>query len=450
MKQIILILLGKLTKQIIKKHRPFIIGVTGTVGKTTATNFVYDFLRTLHGDRVYMSPYNYNGEFGIPMTILQTKSPYSNPFLWIWIFMKGIFVFFQKSYPRYLVLEYGIDRPGEMDFLVDIAPPDIAIILNISKNHVTSFPVFRDYIEEKMKLAKAAKQVIYNKDDKFIGVHIEKLSGKEIISYGIKNTDGDIFAQDIHARLEDLSFSLVKADESHEMHYPLIGEFQVYNILPVFALGMSLGMDIQSIRERITDIHPQKGRGSILKGIHESVIIDGSYNGGFNSISGGIEYLDGLGSEYDKILFIGDMRELGDDSKELHTEIAEKIIASSIQSVVLVGEEMKRFVYPLLLEAWGSVPNEPTEGIVPECTSDRVFSFLHSRLAGKKVRDIIMAAPDEVKTVIFVKGSQNSIYLEEGIKEFLYDLRDVEKLCRQSDYWMEIKNHFFESVIAEI
>lgn len=236
------------------------MGVTGTVGKTTATNFVYDFLRTLHGDRVYMSPYNYNGEFGIPMTILQAKSPYSNPFLWIWIFIKGIIILFKGSYPRYLVLEYGIDHPGEMDFCIDIAAPDIAIILNISKNHVVSFPVFRDYIEEKLKLAKAAKRIIYNMDDKFIPAGIERLSGKEIISYGIKNKDGDIFAKDIRAQLEDLSFSLVKEDESYEMHYPLIGEFQVYNILPVFALGISLGMDVQSIQERLTHIHPQKGR----------------------------------------------------------------------------------------------------------------------------------------------------------------------------------------------
>lgn len=207
-----------------------------------------------------MSPYNYNGEFGIPMTILQTRSPYSNPFLWIWIFIKGIILLFKRSYPGYLVLEYGIDRPGEMDFCIDIAPPDIAIILNISKNHVVSFPVFRDYIEEKMKLAKAAKRVIYNADDKFIPAGIEQLSGKEIVSYGIKNKEGDIFAKDIRAKLEDLSFSLVKGDETHEMHYPLIGEFQVYNILPVFALGISLGMDVASIRERLTDIHPQKGR----------------------------------------------------------------------------------------------------------------------------------------------------------------------------------------------
>jgi len=123
-----------------------------------------------------------------------------------------------------------------MAFCVDIAPPDIAIILNISKNHVVLFPVFRDYIEEKLTLARAAKRVIYNRDDKFIPAGIERLTGKEIVSYGIKNKDGDIYANNIKAELDDLSFSLVQGEESYEMHYPLIGEFQVYNILPVFAL----------------------------------------------------------------------------------------------------------------------------------------------------------------------------------------------------------------------
>lgn len=145
-----------------------------------------------------------------------------------------------------------------MDFLVDIAPPDVAIILNISKNHVISFPVFRDYVDEKMKLAKTARRVIYNKDDKYIEGILEKMKNKEVVSYGIKNPDADISTINIQARLEDLSFSLIKNAQSYEMHYPLIGEFQVYNILPVFALGVSLGMDIQDIRERLKDIHPQK------------------------------------------------------------------------------------------------------------------------------------------------------------------------------------------------
>ena len=163
------------------------------------------------------------------------------------------------------------------------------------------------------------------------------------------------------------------------------------------------------------------------------MVIDGSYNGGFNSISGGVKYLHDLEPEYNKMLFLGDMRELGEESKPLHIELANLIVESNIASVVLVGEEMKRYVYPILLEAFGET---------------RVFSFLNSRLAGRQMRDLIVAS--EQKSVVFVKGSQNTIYLEEGIKEFLYDLRDVEKLCRQSDHWMNIKNHFFEAVIAEV
>ena len=110
MKTLILSLLQKLSRRVIRKHRPFIVGVTGTVGKTTATHFVYDFLHALYGDRVYKSPYNYNGEFGVPLTILLSESPYSNPFLWVWVFIRGIYLLFTSDYPRYLVLEYGIDH----------------------------------------------------------------------------------------------------------------------------------------------------------------------------------------------------------------------------------------------------------------------------------------------------------------------------------------------------
>ncbi|MDP2103623.1 MAG: UDP-N-acetylmuramoyl-tripeptide--D-alanyl-D-alanine ligase [Candidatus Gracilibacteria bacterium] len=436
MKRIILQLLAQLAKKIIKRHRPYIVAVTGTVGKTTATNFVYDFLHALYGDRVYISPYNYNGEYGVPFTIFQVQSPYRNPFLWVWVFIKGFLMLFARTYPGYIVLEYGIDRENEMDFLVDIARPDLSIILNISKNHVVSFPVFSKYIKEKMKIATGSKKLIVNTDDKNIMSHLGDIpTQKEVIGYGIKNQEGEFYAKDIEAGLEQLSFTLVYKGEAYEMSYPLIGEYQAYNILPVFAVGIGLGIDIPTIRELLADIHPQKGRGSILKGVRESIIVDGSYNGGFNSISGGITYLKKLDKEYNKILFIGDMRELGEESKALHTEIAESIVAAGIQWVVLVGEEMKHYVYPILLEHLGA---------------DNVFAFLNSRLAGEKVRDIIMGIENEEKTVVFVKGSQNSIYLEEGIKEFLYDLRDVEKLCRQDSHWIGRKNHFFETVIAEI
>jgi len=155
-KSFFLFLLGRLARQVIKRHRPFIIGITGTVGKTTVTNFVYDFLHALYKEKVYISPYNYNGEYGLPLTILQTKSPYSNPFLWCMVFVRGFFLLFSRNYPRYLVLEYGIDHEDEMSFMLDVAVPDIAIVLNISKNHVLQFPDFSKYVAEKMKIAKKA------------------------------------------------------------------------------------------------------------------------------------------------------------------------------------------------------------------------------------------------------------------------------------------------------
>ncbi len=70
MKAIFLRLLHLLARAVVEKHRPFIVGVTGTVGKTTTTHFVYDFLHSLYGETVYMSPHNYNGEYGLPLTIL--------------------------------------------------------------------------------------------------------------------------------------------------------------------------------------------------------------------------------------------------------------------------------------------------------------------------------------------------------------------------------------------
>jgi len=111
MKQFFLSLIQKLSKAIIQKHKPFILGITGTVGKTTTTHFSYEFLHTLYGDEVYVSPYHYNGEYGVPMTIFMTRSPGSNPIAWIRVFGKALYILYiEKTYPKYLVLEYGIDH----------------------------------------------------------------------------------------------------------------------------------------------------------------------------------------------------------------------------------------------------------------------------------------------------------------------------------------------------
>lgn len=166
--------------------------------------------------------------------------------------------------------------------------------------------------------------------------------------------------------------------------------------------------------------------------MNDTTIIDGSYNGSHEAISAGIEYLKELPDELQKCLFLGDMRELGRDSAELHEDIARQIIELSPAFVVLVGEEMRKYALDPIKEGLGEA---------------RVAHFANSKIAGQRVRELLYEI--EGQKVIFVKGSQNTIYLEEGIKEFLFDMRDADNLCRQSPRWLKKKGEYF-TLIAPV
>ena len=431
MKAIFLSMLHLLARKVVEKHRPFIVGVTGTVGKTTTTHFVYDFLHSLYGETVYMSPHNYNGEYGLPLTIIGAKAPYSNPFLWIWVFVKGLLRLLDKKYPKYLVLEYGIDHPGEMASLLAVAKPDVGIVLNVSKNHVANFKNFQEYAAEKLLLADSCGRCLYNADDKVVSEGISETSKARAVSFSAKKKSADVYVRSVSAKIDGITFDVCCEDACATAGFPVVGSFQAYNLLPVFALGLEMGRDLHDIVTHLSDVHPQKGRGSILKGIKESVIVDGTYNGGYAAMSAGIEYLSELSEEYARVFFLGDMRELGPDSEEMHQEVAAKVLAANPDAVVLVGDEMRKYVLPILSET------------LPE----KVFSYSSSRVAGTKVREMVVSI--EKPCVVFAKGSQTNIYLEEGLKEFLFDLRDAEKLCRQSARWMKIKAHFFDTICAK-
>ncbi len=428
MQKILLYILQFLAKLIIKKHKPFVIGITGTVGKTTTAHFVYHFLHNLYWDKAYMSEFDYNWEFWLPLTILQSKSANKNIFLWFLIFLKWLILIFKKNYPTYLVLEYWVDHKEEMDFLLKIVKPDISIILNISQNHVMQFPNFNDYIKEKLKLPLNSKNIIYNSDDENLEKNLS--NKKNIISYWIKNKNAKIQAFKIKSDLDNLNFILKYWSQNFNLKYNLAWDHQVYNILPTFCLWILLWINIDKIIENLVNIYPQKWRWTILKWIKNSLIIDWSYNWWFTSISAWINYINKISLDYNKILFLWDMRELWNESKKIHLNLASLIKKSKANYVILVWSEMNNYIYNDLQNSF----------------KDKIYSFLSSKKAWLKIREIILQ--NSLKSVIFVKWSQNTIFLEEWIKEFLFDLRDQEKLCRQSRHWLNKKEEFFNNIIC--
>lgn len=428
LKKITIIILSKLSSSVIKKHKPFIIWITWTVGKTTTSNFVYEFMNNIYPNEVYISPYDYNWEIWLPLSILQSKSPNKNIFLWFLVFLKAIYIYFSRNYPKYLVLEYWIDRQWEMKLLTDIAIPDVAIILNISPNHVENFIWYQDYINEKLLLWKVSKKIIYNSDDDNL---FKEFNWKNLTySFWKINPISDTLAKNVYSSIENLKFTILNKEQEISVNYSILWDYQIYNILPVFLLGKILNINLEKTYEILTNIHPEKWRWTLIKWTNDSIIIDWSYNWWFLSLSSWIRYIQNLEWDYNKVLFLWEMRELWSESKKIHTDLLNIILDWKWNYLFLVWDEMKKYVFDKTLEKFGN---------------KFVFRFKSSIEAGDKIRDVIKYLPN--KSVVYVKWSQNTIFLEEGIKKFLFDIHDVNKLCRQSPKWIKIKEDFFSHIL---
>lgn len=424
MQWLLLFFLASFARLILRIHRPYIIGVTGTVGKTTITNHIARFLTHEFGKHsVEYSIHHYNGEYGLPLTIIGSETGGKNPILWILVFFRAMMRCI-RPFPRYLVLEYGIDHPGEMDFLLSIAIPDIAIITEIMPNHIEQFGTFERYREEKLKFVKNTPNLIAHES-------LREFVEREALFYG-RGAMSEIDASHIEIVPEWTQAKVHIHGEVYSLLLPVFGEFQIDNILPVYGTAMILSRPLENISEYAKKFQPDLGRSGILRGIGSSVIVDGSYNGGYMSIHAWLISMRSFLHSHRIIFFLGDMRELWDETEKLHTAIASEIcnIFPPQSQVIfyLVGPMMREFVFPKIESHFSS------------------YTYLSSEEAGLSIRSLLDQKSDNSATMVYVKGSQNTIFLEEGIKKFLADPNDVSKLCRQSPDWRARKTIFFDSI----
>ena len=156
-KSILQKILASLARTTIKKYKPTVIAVTGSVGKTSGRTAIFDVLKSTR--RVWMAAKNFNNEIGVPLTILGIEHQGKNIVAWIWALKRAWLqlIVFTQRYPEILVLEYGVDRPGDMDYLVSIARPDIAVVTAIGDvpAHIEFFKDAEAIANEKAKVVQA-------------------------------------------------------------------------------------------------------------------------------------------------------------------------------------------------------------------------------------------------------------------------------------------------------
>src|SRR3990167_5733226 len=159
------------SKVLLKRHKPTIIAVTGSVGKTSMKDAIYSILKHHHSAR--KSEKSFNSDIGVSLTVLGLPNAWNNPFLWIKNLLDGLFIaFFSREYPDYLILETGVDRPGDMSKLASWLSPSILVL--------TRFPDIPVHVEY---FATPDGVIVYNHDDERIKAELTEVR-QQAIGYG--------------------------------------------------------------------------------------------------------------------------------------------------------------------------------------------------------------------------------------------------------------------------
>jgi len=409
---------------VLKKYNPKIIGVTGSVGKTSTKEAIFCVLASHF--RVRRNEKNYNNEIGIPLTIIGAKSGERSINCWFLVFLKWIAVMISPfKYPEILILEMGVDKPGDMQYLLDFIVPEVGIITDVSPSHIEFFKTLENIAKEKGNLVAQLNEkglAILNGDNEYV------LKIKDRISADI-STCGFSEGNDFQAT--DLAFAYSKGGEeisglTFKLNYKgtiipvrlnkVLAKHQIYAALLATAVGVRMGINLVEIAEALENFFPPCGRMNLLKGIKNTMLIDDSYNASPVSTSAALETLGEIRAKR-KIAVLGDMLELGEETEVGHQKVAQKFLEIGGNLFFGVGPRMEMAVSEL-----------KTKGF-PE---ENIFHFADPMSAGRKLQEIMQEGD-----LILVKGSQGA-RMEKVLEEVMLEALLVEDLlCRQSKTWKE-------------
>lgn len=364
---------------------------------------------------------NFNNEIGLPLTIIGSPSPEKNIIQWLLLLLKAIgLVLIKQKYPEVLVLEYGIDRPGDMNYLLSIAKPHIAVITSIGVSHYEFFSSPQAIETEKAKLVESLSSsdfALFNADSGKALAQSGKTKAK-VVSYGTAE-HAAVRASGISESLSlpvSTNFTVQLGGKEVPVHLPAVGSTHVSSVLSALAVASVLGLETSFIEQGLGQYKAVPGRLNILSGVKKSVIIDDTYNAAPDSMKEALALFSRIPGTA-KIAVLGDMLELGPISEAAHREIGKLVAQLKPEYLVTVGRQGK------------VIADEAKNlGLVGE----RVLTFYTSQEALKAVQGLVHGG-----SVVLVKGSQG-VRMEKITKEIMAEpMRATELLCRQYGKWLK-------------
>lgn len=305
-----------LARFVCQRFRPYVIGITGSSGKTTTKYMIGELLKSKTLE-VYVASGNLNTETGLPLaTIGFDKSP-ETAFDWISVFFTAPFrALFRFSYPEYLVLEYAADKPGDIGYLLSIVKPDIAVITNFGVAHIEAFKKMENIVREKWQLAIVAKKIICTEEVARKGRAVEYPLA-EIITPG-RDT---IFTTNVKALTNKTEFDLSIYGKKVHASFEYLGEHNVANFELAALTAIASGVSASKITELVPNLQPQEGRGRRIFAARDIVILDESYNANPLSMLAALKVFAEMKFGR-KVAILGEMKEIGPITQRSHQEVA--------------------------------------------------------------------------------------------------------------------------------
>ncbi|NQZ52903.1 MAG: UDP-N-acetylmuramoyl-tripeptide--D-alanyl-D-alanine ligase [Piscirickettsiaceae bacterium] len=294
-----------------------IVAITGSNGKTTVKEMVASILG--HCGSVVATLGNLNNDLGVPLTLCRLSKD-----------------------TDYAVIEMGANHLGEIANLVEMVNPDVAVINNVADAHLEGFGGIEGVAQAKSEIFSGLNEKgvgVMNADMDFIDTWKQVLTNKSHLTFAMNN-DADITAKDIQLGPRSSHFMVEVEDVLHYVSLPLPGLHNIANSLAAIASASALNISMPNTIKGLSVVQGLPHRLQLRAGIHQSQLIDDSYNANPGSYKQALSTLTAFSGEH--WLVLGDFGELGDESEQLHFQLGIDAKASNVQRLLTIGNESQR------------------------------------------------------------------------------------------------------------
>lgn len=423
LRSIILKLLTLEARAVLKRYRPKIILVTGSVGKTSSKDAIFTALK--REVFVRKSEKSFNSDIGVPLTILGLPNGWSNIFAWLSNLLRGLFlVLVATPYPKWLVIEVGADRPGDISESLSWLKPDVVVTTRFPDIpvHVEFYEspeeVFKEELHPLSLLTTNGIAVLNYDDERTMSAPLPQ--GVTRITYGFKK-GADVRALRYRATsrkgaVSGISFEVTYNEEKQRVVLPkVIGHGHAYAVLAGIAGALATGVSLEAASSSFEGHATPPGRLRIIEGAKGAAILDDSYNSSPVAAEEALNALSSVPCTGKRIAVLGDMLELGVYSTKEHERIGEYVVGTA-DVLVAVGVRSRAIAEGAKKKGMQEV---------------RVHTFDRTLDTTSFLLPLI-----EAGDVVLIKGSQG-MRMERITKALMAEPQEAAKLLpRQDSEWL--------------